>query len=263
MLHNPLDKRRRILFLDLVRGLAVLNMIAYHLLYDLVYIFDVEIPWFSIRKCYMWEQLICFTFILVSGIAFRLSKEPWKNGIKLLVCAMMLTVVTGLVIPEEIIRFGILHFLGCAILLVWLVRPLLDKIHTHTGVMISLLLFGIIKNLPQGRLGIAGFWSVRLPERMYGNDYLYWLGFPTENFFSADYFPLLPWILLFIAGYFAGVWWIRASEWMDGCKVPCGNTAAYKILDASLGWVGRKSLWIYMLHQPVIYGILLLIYHKY
>ncbi|MDR2888569.1 MAG: DUF1624 domain-containing protein, partial [Lachnospiraceae bacterium] len=130
-----MDKKKapRMLFLDIIRGTAVINMVAYHLLYDLVYIFGVEIGWFGIRKSFVWEQFICFTFILVAGFSINLSRAPWRNGVRLCGCALILTVVTMVVIPSERILFGIIHFLGCAVLLTFVARPLLERIPAAVG----------------------------------------------------------------------------------------------------------------------------------
>ncbi len=256
MQQDPLIKKR-ILFLDMLRGLAVLNMVLYHLLYDLVYIFGVPISWFSISKCFVWEQWICFTFILIAGISFRLSRKPWKNGLKLLGCAVVLSLVTALVIPEEIIMFGILHLLGCAVLLTWILWPLLKKIPAAWGFIGSLLIFVLIRHISVGRIGIAGLCEWRIPEGLYNNRLMFWAGFPAADFFSADYFPVLPWIMLFLTGCFGGIWWIRGSAALSGRDKPVSEKKFYRVLDKSFGAVGRKSLWIYMLHQPILYGLLL------
>ncbi len=254
MQQNP-SVNKRVLFLDMLRGLAVLNMVLYHLLYDMVYIFGVSVSWFSISKCFVWEQWICFTFILIAGVSFRLSRKPWKNGLKLFGCGMILTIVTVLVIPEELILFGILHFLGCAILITWVLWPLLKKIPVVLGFIGSLLLFIFIRHITAGWIGIHGLWVYGMPAWPYERDYLFWAGFPSPAFMSSDYFPVLPWIFLFLTGCFGGVLWFRQSEKVNAV----GENRIYKALDRSLGTVGRKSLWIYMLHQPVLYGTLLIL----
>lgn len=266
---QPKRLNNRVLFLDIIRGIAVINMAAYHLLYDLVYIFGVPLGWFSIRKSFVWEQLICFTFILVAGISFHLSRKPWQNGLRLCGCALILTVVTALVIPEEQIWFGVLHFLGLAVLLAGAMRPLLDRIPSAAGFIISLFLFILVRNIAQGRLGVAGFIEWPLPEWPYQTSYLFWLGLPSKQFASADYFPVLPWFFLFLCGYFGGGRWrsIRTGrQERTGVIEQNGTERAglagqkwYVLLDQSFGAVGRKSLWIYMLHQPVIYVVLLIL----
>lgn len=76
------------------------------------------------------------------------------------------------------------------------------------------------------------------------------LGFPPAGFYSSDYFPLLPWLFLFWAGYF-----------LHFCMGRARMEPLRRSVCAPLGWLGRHSLGIYLLHQPVIYGVLLLLFH--
>ena len=250
-------EKKRVLFLDILRGLAILNAVMYHLLYDLVYIFGVSVSWFSIRKCFVWQQSICITFILISGISFRLSRRPWKSILVRAGCAILLSVVTLVVIPEEVVVFGIIHFLGSAFLIAWLCRPLLRKIPTWLGLSISLFLFVFIRNISEGSVGIPGLWEYHLPVALYDNHFMFWTGFPSADFYSADYFPILPWIMLFFTGCFGGIWWIKGSSILTARQEPLDEKPIYRLLDKSLGAAGRKSLWIYMIHQPILYGALL------
>lgn len=261
MRQNPSVRKtgNRVFLLDAIRGLAVVNMVAYHVVYDLIQLFGMDAGGPGIRRYFPWQQTICFTFILVAGISFNLSRKPWKNGLERSLCAVILTVVTALVIPEELIVFGTIHFMAGAVFLTWICLPLLKKIPTAAGFAISLILFIILRHLSEGWIGLAGLWEWKLPAGLYESRYLFWLGFPSPQFFSSDYFPILPWILLFWTGYFGGRWWIRGSDMIRN-RTAIPESGLYRIADRSLGAVGRKSLWIYMLHQPVTYGILLLLH---
>lgn len=75
----------------------------------------------------MWQQYICWSFILLSGYSFTLSRRPLKNGLLTAACAVVLTVATAVAMPEEVIWFGVLHLLGCAALLTCLLHPALEK----------------------------------------------------------------------------------------------------------------------------------------
>ena len=97
-------------------------------------------------------------------------------------------------------------------------------------------------NLPGGRLA--------LPQVLYANGLTAYLGFMPKDFFSTDYFPLLPWLFLFWAGYF-----------LHFCMGRARMEPLRRSVCAPLGWLGRHSLGIYLLHQPVIYGVLLLLFH--
>lgn len=108
-----------------------------------------------------------------------------------------------------------------------------------------LFLFFLTYNIGNGYLGF-GTLKIMLPESWYGGNALFALGFTDSSFYSADYFPLLPWLFVFIAGTYLGVWAQqgRFPEW------------AYRSRAPFFQLMGRHSLAIYILHQPVIYGVL-------
>lgn len=129
--------------IDALRGLALLNMLVYHAMYDWVYIFGHASGWYDIwsTHCHVWQQYICWSFILLSGYSFTLSRRPLKNGLLTAACAVVLTVATAVAMPEEVIWFGVLHLLGCAALLTCLLHPALEKLPPLAGVTGSAVLF--------------------------------------------------------------------------------------------------------------------------
>ena len=141
--------------IDALRGLALLNMLVYHAMYDWVYIFGHASGWYDIwsTHCHVWQQYICWSFILLSGYSFTLSRRPLKNGLLTAACAVVLTVATAVAMPEEVIWFGVLHLLGCAALLTCLLHPALEKLPPLAGVTGSAVLFALLNQLPQGWLG--------------------------------------------------------------------------------------------------------------
>ena len=110
---------KRIWQMDALRGLALLNMLVYHGMYDWVYVFGHPSRWYDIGSagCHVWQQYICWSFILLSGASFCLGRRQLKNGLLTAGCALILTAVTALVMPSELILFGVLHFNACAVLL--------------------------------------------------------------------------------------------------------------------------------------------------
>lgn len=102
--------------IDALRGLALLNMLVYHAMYDWVYIFGHASGWYDIwsTHCHVWQQYICWSFILLSGYSFTLSRRPLKNGLLTAACAVVLTVATAVAMPEES---------GSACCTCWAVRP--------------------------------------------------------------------------------------------------------------------------------------------
>ena len=98
---------------------------------------------------------------------------------------------------------------------------------------------------------MAGLWRAAqldaAADAWYANYFTAFFGFlPVDWFYSTDYFALLPWLFLFWAGYYLhnGVW--AADAWNRLRRSVC----------PALGWMGRHSLLLYLLHQPVIYGVL-------
>lgn len=237
--------KQRLWQLDALRGLALLNMLAYHAMYDWVYVFGHAGSWYNIGApgCHVWQQYICWSFILLSGYSFTLARRPLKNGLIVAGCAAVLTVVTVGFMPSESIWFGVLHLNAAAVLLSCLIKPLLDKIPAVPGLIGSAMLFALTNQLPWGWLGFERWHIAALPAGWYDAN-LFWLGLPDlTRFSSADYFPILPWVFLFWCGLFlARLWRPRAGQ----------APAALQLLCA----IGSRTLLVYMLHQPVIYGIL-------
>lgn len=95
--------------------------------------------------------------------------------------------------------------------------------------------------------GLAGVPLLYLPRNWYANTLSAGLGFPAPSFVSSDYFPLLPWLFLFWAGFY--LYRLRPE-----------TPAVPDIRLPGIGAIGRRSLMVYLLHQPVIYGLLALIF---
>ena len=140
--------------------------------------------------------------------------------------------------------FGVLTLLGSSMLLTAALDPRLRRVPPAVGVALSALLFWVTYptmkgfwNLPGGRLA--------LPQALYASYATAYLGFLPKGFFSTDYFPLLPWLFLFWAGYFLHHLVGR------GRLAPLRRSVC-----PPLGWMGRHSLALYLLHQPVILGVL-------
>lgn len=225
---------KRIEIIDFLRGLAVINMIIYHFLYTLVFVFDVELDFFSIASFYPYQQYIAWSFILLSGFSINLSKHTLKNGLIVIASALAVTLVTYFFIPQLIIRFGILHFMGFSIFIAGIFKGFLKKLNPFVGFIMS---FAGFIYIWENGVEIFLFYD-KLTQLN-----LFFLGFPNETFFSSDYFPILPWVFLFFTGYYIG----RLNE-------VYGNVLKkYDINLPIINFFGRHSLAIYLLHQIAIY----------
>lgn len=239
-------KPDRVCLLDELRGLAVLLMIFYHGAYDAVYIFRVTgSGWFTSAPMDFLQRYIAVSFILIAGIMGRYSRSNFRRGVKTFLCGLLVTAVTLLVMPSERILFGILHFLGAAMMLLGLCEPLLRKIPAAAGVLLSAVLYLATDSIGQGWIGLGPL-RLELPRALYNAGFLFPLGLHPLIFASADYYPLLPWIFLFLAGFWLGEAFYQ-RRMPDFC---------YREHLPALGWLGRHALIIYLVHQPVVYGVL-------
>ncbi|GKH51216.1 hypothetical protein CE91St46_23270 [Eubacteriales bacterium] len=231
--------------LDALRGFALINMVAYHFCYDLRYLYGLPLRFMDERSGFCWQQMICWTFILVSGASAALSRRPARRGMAVLGCGMLLTVVTFLIMPGQRIVFGVLHLLGCAMLLTAGLLPLLQRLSPAAGAAGSFLLFLGTRWISSGLL-----FGVRIFEPgMVSTNLFAPLGIYGPGFFSADYFPVIPWYFLFLTGYFLfGVLRAGGAGGLLSRKIPLLSAA------------GRHTLPVYLIHQPILMGICLLIF---
>lgn len=236
---------KRVGLIDELRGLSIVLMVVYHTFFDLVYIFGVNIPAFNSGFLDFLQQLFAGLFIVISGVACRYSKNNLKRGALCFGIGMVLTLVTYFFMPGELILFGILHFMGVSMMLYGLLHKALDKLAPWLGMAVMAALFIITYRAQSGFL-----LGLPLPQALYETSYLFPLGFPQRGFFSADYFPLLPWVFLFFAGSYLGVYFKEG-------RMPA---FCYKTHLRPLAFVGRNTLVVYVLHQPVVYGILYLVF---
>ena len=238
--------RRRYHGLDTLRGLTLISMIAYHACWDLVYIFGMDWDWYSSFGAYLWQQSICWTFILLSGYCWHLGRHHGKRGVLAFGGGVLVSVVTFAAMPENLVFWGVLSLLGTAVLLTIPLGPLLRKIPAQMGLAGSFLLFLLTRDVNSGCLGFEGARILPLPQGWYRNYFTAILGFPQPGFYSTDYFSLLPWFFLFLTGYF--LYRLRPEREPSNLRLPVVTA------------LGRHSLVAYLLHQPVIYGLLWLLF---
>ena len=232
--------KKRIWELDALRGLCVLGMVAVHAVFDMVKLYKLvswEYPrWFSFVQ--NWGGVL---FLLISGICVTLGRHNIRRGLIVFAAGMLCSAVTygmyyyGFADRGMIIYFGVLHCLGtCMILwqpfkkLPWWLLAALGAVLTALG-----LSFGEMPGL--------------------SHPWLTLLGLPMEGFRSSDYFPLLPYFGFFLLGAALGKTLYREKQSL----LPKVNEKFLPI--RFLVGVGKLSLWIYLLHQPllsVIFGLI-------
>lgn len=236
---------------DGIRGIAVLNMIAYHAIWDLVYIYNLKWNWYMSDSAYIWQQGICRTFIFLSGFCLPMGRHPFKRGGIVFLGGALITAATLIFMPENRVVFGVLTLIGSCMIIAGALEKWLRKLPPMISAAVSYALFCVTRSINEGYLGFESARIMKLPETLYSGIFMTYLGFTDKDFYSSDYFSLLPWIFLFMTGYFL-------FRYMD-------KRGALGIFEKGylppLEWIGRHSFEIYMIHQPVIYIVFSLIFN--
>lgn len=246
---------KRIHLMDELRGFAVFCMVFYHGFYTLAFLMGQSWGEWLYRFFMPAEPWFAGLFIFIAGISSNLTHSNLVRGAKLLGVALLVTLATAIAVPDELIVFGILHFLSVCMIafgLLQLLRRRLGRTEEPPfrlwPVVVCAVLFIVTRYLASGYLQIPFVLRVFLPSGWY-QAWLAPLGLPGPGFSSADYFPLLPWCFVFAAGTVVGRL-AKAGKfpaWTYPSRVPF------------FSFLGRHALLIYVLHQPVIYGAALLV----
>lgn len=240
------EQKNRCALLDTLRGLTVISMVVFHAVWDLVFLFGMKWEWYFGQGAYLWQQSICCTFIVLSGFCSGIGEHTLRRGAVVFAMGAAVTLVTLVFMPEELIVFGVLTMIGSGMIIVGLLKKPLRKLPALPALAVSLLLFGFTRHVNAGYVGLWTLKLAELPGWLYQNYLTAYLGFPQPGFRSEDYFSLLPWVFLFLTGFFAYQLWgekILRIRWKG---IP------------GLNFIGRHALEIYMVHQPAVYGILYL-----
>ncbi|MBI2635755.1 DUF1624 domain-containing protein [Candidatus Peregrinibacteria bacterium] len=222
--------------LDLLRTISIAMMIAYHIAYDLESYYGWHIGLFVYAGWHLLQLSTATFFLLLAGCSFAISwsrtpiyRKYLKRGMGVVACGMLVTAATYWFEPATYVRFGILHMIGVSIILL----PFFTRLDEW--------------NLPAG-LFIAGL-GMFMPAVSGGTLALVPFGMTPPGFATVDYFPLIPWFGVVLIGYAIGLRiYVKRSP------------PLFSILHSSffirITWPGRHALIIYLLHQPVLLGIL-------
>lgn len=144
----------RYALLDELRGLDLLSMMLYHGCWDLVNLFGIQADWYYGLPGHLWQQSICWVFILLSGFCVQLGHHTLRRGAQVFGAGALVTAVTLLFMPEDRVIFGVLTLLGSAMLLTGLLEKPLRRIPPAAGFAISAALFALTRNVSVGYLGL-------------------------------------------------------------------------------------------------------------
>ncbi|CQR72885.1 Acyltransferase family protein [Sporomusa ovata DSM 2662] len=219
----------RITELDCLRGIALLLMISFHIVFDLACFYNWPLDYLN-GFWYYQGKAAAILFMLVSGISNTLSRWPIRRGLTVFGTGMLITIVTYFFNPAMYIQFGILHLLGFGMLTApWLAKQ-----------------SALLLTLAGTTLLIMSNWTDSLTPT---TTWLLPLGITPTGFASLDYYPLLPWLGVVLYGMAAG-------KLLYPARQPLWPSAATCVPIHTLSWLGRQSLLIYLVHQPVILVVL-------
>lgn len=144
----------RYALLDELRGLDLVSMMLYHACWDMMFLFGIWMDWYAGMPGRLWQQTICWVFILLSGFCVQLGHHTLRRGAQVFGAGALVTAVTLLFMPEDRVIFGVLTFLGTAMLLTGVLEPLLKKIPPAAGLAVSAVLFALTYHLDERWLGL-------------------------------------------------------------------------------------------------------------
>ncbi|MFH1751615.1 MAG: heparan-alpha-glucosaminide N-acetyltransferase [archaeon] len=232
--------------IDFVRGIAIIMVIVFHLFFDLNYFGILENSMYS-GFWLVFQRITASLFIGLVGVSLVLSFERIKNskkfsgktlfpkflkrGLFLFAVALVITAATWIYPHKGFIVFGIIHFIALSVILGYFFLRFY-KLNLILGI-------GTI---------IAGLWFSTITIN---SNLFFWLGLTFPGFNSLDYFPLFPWFGIVLIGLFAGKHLIKNYQNQLGIEKPKLPVINF------MTFIGRKTLIIYLLHQPVIIGLIM------
>jgi uncharacterized membrane protein len=236
----PQRAANRIGGIDSLRGLAIVAMIAYHFTFDLRYFgavradFENDPFWLGARVAIVSSFLLLVGVSLVLAREFNVPTARFARRVALIaLCALAATLGSYVVFPERFIYFGILHCIAVASVLA---RPLAGRPQLALALGAAAITAGLVLSHP--------FFDTRAAS---------WIGFNTVKPPTEDFVPLFPWFGVVLLGIALGHGLVRRDF---------APVALLAQAPKALRWLGRHSLVVYMLHQPVLLGLLWLVLRR-
>ena len=220
--------------LDALRGAAILAMVAYHFSFDLRYFGLTQWDFYRDPFWLHARTLILSSFLLIAGVSLVLAQRGhpsparfWRHVGIIGACAVAVSAASYLLFPASWIWFGVLHAIAISLILA---RPLVRRPALALAIGAAMIAAGNLYS-----------------NAMFDNRTLGWLGFMTAKPRTEDYVPLFPWTGVLLLGITAG----HAAVQVE--LRPIAFAARWP---RGMAWLGRHSLAIYMVHQPVLLGLL-------
>lgn len=233
--------RGRVRAFDAWRGLSVASMVLFHYCYDLKFLAGVPLAWFAPPLQDVWRASISWSFVFIAGCMCAHSRSNLRRAGIYGAFALGIFLVTWVAGVDTPISFGVIYCMAACTLVEWLLERMGVRLEGYAAALVLAAAFLFLLGLPRGTVGF-GPWQVALPRAAYSTEWLSWLGLPGPRFESGDYYPLLPYLALYLAGTScARLWKSRGyPAWAMRPLVP------------PLEFLGRHALAVYVIHQPVL-----------
>lgn len=225
--------------LDALRGAAVLWMVVFHFCFDLNHFRLIQQNFYLDPFWTTQRTVIVSLFLFCAGLGQAVAQAQglswarfWKRWAQVAACAVLVSVGSWFIFGHRFISFGVLHAVALMLLILRAAFPM---------------------KLPMAALLVLGALAMLLPTLVqlpaFDSRWLNWLGLVTRKPATEDYVPLFPWLGVMLWGFATGAWVLqRRAAWLQG---------ALPNMLKPLATLGRYSLSIYMLHQPILFGILM------
>jgi len=239
----------RIALVDAARGFAITVMIAYHFCFDLTYhgwagwrMLD-DVGWIA------WRDAIVTSFVFLVGVSLALREArgrdvAWfdraflRRWLQIAAAALLVTAGSMALFPDRYIYFGVLHFVAVAL---WLCRRASRRPAVALVLGIAILVIGNV-----------------VADPAFDPRAIDWIGFAATKPPTEDYVPLFPWLGVTLLGCAVGGLWTRRDLRLWSA-VATGWNALPSPLTRTWATMGRWSLTIYLVHQPILFGAMGLI----
>lgn len=225
--------------LDIARGVALIGMVVFHLTFDLELFGFLPRGTISQPGWMGFARLVAGSFVFLAGVSFILAHgtgirwRRFRRGTgQVALAALAVSMATWIVMPQMVVFFGILHIIT------------VSRVLGLAFLRLPALGLGVIGVL----VWIAPYW---FSADFFNTRWLAWVGFSSAVPMSMDLEPIFPWFGPFLLGMAAA---------KSGLPSRAGRQIGHQGAPwRALAWAGRRSLWIYLIHQPVLIGLVWLL----